>query len=295
MNSTAASSLLLNLRRQYHQNICANILGSRTFGGPMSVADSSSRASTELAAGMAANMNQPLCSSPTTGQASGSNFTLYTKQFLQDAFTLLEHLRPGNWIFSTSQVATGIAVFDQYEHLAQLAALMRDYPAVKAALDNGYFITPDITISRTPVSEREIDAVALVVQTGEDIAKLNPLRAANAGSRRSNAILHASISCKWSMRSDRAQNTRTEALNLIRNRKGRTPHIVAVTLEPLPARIASLALGTGDVDCVYHAALYELYTAAENSKYSDAYTLLKDMIDGNRLRDISDLPFDLAV
>ncbi len=256
MTLPPAGSLLLNLRRQYHQKICANILGSRTVGGPMSVADSSNRASTELAAGMAANMNQPLCSSPTTGQASGSNFTLYTKQFLQDAFTLLEHLRPGNWIFSMSQASTGISVFDQYEHLDQLAKLMRDYPAVKAALDNGYFITPDITVSRTPVTDREIDATALVVQIQEDIAKLTPLRAINVGSRRSTPILHASISCKWSIRSDRAQNTRTEALNLIRNRKGRTPHIVAVTIEPLPARIASIALGTGDVDCVYHAALY---------------------------------------
>lgn len=31
---------------------------------------------------------------------------------------------------------------------------------------------------------------------------------------------HASISAKFTMRSDRAQNSRTEALNLIRNRKG---------------------------------------------------------------------------
>ena len=35
------------------------------------------------------------------------------------------------------------------------------------------------------------------------------------------------------MRSDRAQYSRTEALNLIRNRKGRLPHIVVVTGEPL--------------------------------------------------------------
>ncbi|MBO9364254.1 MAG: restriction endonuclease, partial [Roseiflexus sp.] len=64
-------------------------------------------------------------------------------------------------------------------------------------------------------------------------------------------MLHASISRKWTIRSDRSQNIRTEAMNLIRNRKGHTPHIVAVTAEPLPTRIASLALGTGDLDCVY--------------------------------------------
>ncbi len=37
--------------------------------------------------------------------------------------------------------------------------------------------------------------------------------------------------------SDRAQNTRSEALNLIRNRKGRLPHIVVVTEEPSPSRL----------------------------------------------------------
>ena len=109
------------------------------------------------------------------------------------------------------------------------------------------------------------------------------------------AILHASISCKWTIRSDRAQNTLTEALNLIRNRKGNTPHIVVVTFEPLPSRLASIALGAGDLDCLYHVALPELLKAAQESKYEDAAELLKQMVDGRRLRDISDLPLDLAV
>jgi len=74
-------------------------------------------------------------------------------------------------------------------------------------------------------------------------------------------ILHGSISCKWTLRADRAQNARTEALNLVRKRKGRVPHIVVVTAEPLPSRLASLALGTGDIDRVYHFALRELQEA----------------------------------
>ena len=99
------------------------------------------------------------------------------------------------------------------------------------------------------------------------------------------------------MRSDRAQNSRTEALGLIRNRKGHLPHIVVVTGEPLPARIASLALGTGDIDCVYHIALYELLDAVgkcSSRSRDEAMVLLNNMIDGKRLKDISDLPLDLA-
>lgn len=97
------------------------------------------------------------------------------------------------------------------------------------------------------------------------------------------------------MRSDRAQNTRTEALNLIRSRKGKTPQIAVATLEPLPSRLASIAMGTGDVDCTYHSALYELAEAVKESGNEDQNEILHTLIHGRRLRDISDLPFDLAL
>ena len=101
------------------------------------------------------------------------------------------------------------------------------------------------------------------------------------------------------MRSDRAQNSRTEALNLIRNRKGHLPHIVVVTAEPLPSRLASLALGTGDIDCVYHCALYELLASVQEfgnaQGREDIIETLENLIEGRRLKDISDLPLDLSV
>lgn len=97
------------------------------------------------------------------------------------------------------------------------------------------------------------------------------------------------------MRSDRAQNSRTEALNLIRNRKGHLPHIVVVTGEPLPSRISSLALGTGDIDCVYHFALNELIAAVNDYDHDDIKEMLKTLVEGKRLKDISDLPLDLSV
>jgi hypothetical protein len=70
---------------------------------------------------------------------------------------------------------------------------------------------------------------------------------------------------------------------------------MVVTFEPLPTRLASIAMGTGDVDCTYHVALHELLAAAADSGFDDQKELLADLINGNRLRDISDLPFDLAV
>jgi hypothetical protein len=106
-------------------------------------------------------------------------------------------------------------------------------------------------------------------------------------------ILHASVSCKWTIRSDRAQNARSEGLNLVKNRKGRLPHIVVITAEPTPGRLASIALGTGEIDCVYHFALPELKETIAELGHDDE--TLNVMIEGHRLRDISDLPLDLAI
>ena len=74
-----------------------------------------------------------------------------------------------------------------------------------------------------------------------------------------------------------------------------TPHIVVVTAEPLPTRLATLALGTGDLDCIYHFALAELRAAVSEIHNADQLEMLNLLIEGRRLRDISDLPFDLAI
>ena len=63
----------------------------------------------------------------------------------------------------------------------------------------------------------------------------------------------------------------------------------------MPNRLASLALGTGDIDCVYHFALYELIRAVKEVGSEDAAETLETLVQGKRLKDISDLPLDLAV
>ena len=82
---------------------------------------------------------------------------------------------------------------------------------------------------------------------------------------------------------------------MVRNRKGRLPHIAVVTGEPTPGRIASLALGTGDIDCVYHFALEELIHTLQEQNRESALELLMTMVEGKRLRDVSDLPLDLVI
>lgn len=155
-------------------------------------------------------------------------------------------------------------------------------------IGNNYIVAPDIVIYRELEADEEINKMQLLVN--DTVCKMADIRASNGG----RPILHASISAKWTMRSDRAQNSRTEALGLIRNRKGHLPHIVVVTGEPMPGRLASLALGTGDIDCMYHFALYELIKAVEKSGAEDSIEMLHLLIEGKRIKDISDLPLDLA-
>lgn len=280
-----------DLRREYHSRLCRDILGYRSGTEIYNVADGSNAASVALAQGMADAIGlPPAAAAPPSGQTAGSLFTLATRDFLEAAFQRVSHLRPGSWLYVTNPSEAAIAVFDQFDHLAELRQFLNAHRELETAIGSDYLVTPDIVIGRNPVDDDEINAAEPLIDETDAVARLTPLRAANE--RR--PILHASISCKWTMRSDRAQNTRTEALNLIRNRKGRTPHIAAVTLEPLPSRLASIAMGTGDVDCTYHAALHELLVAAADSDYPDAYELLQTLVSGRRLRDISDLPLDLA-
>lgn len=160
-------------------------------------------------------------------------------------------------------------------------------PTLAAVLGNSYDISPDVVLLRSPESDDFFNAG--VQRVDESVARRSPLRLLN----NSNDIIGGIISCKWTLRSDRAQNARSEALNIIRNRKGRTPHIVVVTGEPTPSRLASLALGTGDIDMVYHFALPELEKSVGISGNDEAASMLGILLEGNRLRDISDLVIDI--
>jgi hypothetical protein len=224
-------------------------------------------------------------------------FETVVANFLRATFPHLAHLRPGAWEICDTGThgKVQIANFAQYEHLLRLKEKADADPDLRAALGGDYLIAPDVVVLRTSEPDENLNLPAAIVDDAS--ARLAPLRAANTGGVPVR-FLHASVSCKWTLRSDRAQNARSEALNLLRNRKGHAPHVVAVTAEPIPSRLASLALGTNDLDCAYHIALPELREAVEecvDEERSDQVGTLQMLIAGRRLRDISDLPLDLAV
>lgn len=154
---------------------------------------------------------------------------------------------------------TVISDFDQYVHLASLRELIDadSSGTLRAAIGTDYQVKPDVTIGLDDGSGRP--------------------------------FLHAAVPCKWTLRSDRAQNVRHEAVILIRHRRGRLPHITPVTAEPMPTRLASLARGTAEVDAVYHVALDELLAGVRASGVKEQIEVLDELVGHRRLRDLSDL------
>lgn len=275
---------LSQARKRFHAECLAGPI-SETNGVP-SIADVSNKASREISIGLISKIGntQQLAEKP-AGQTAGHMFESVCQNFLADAFLKLQHLRPG--AFSVER-GKSISLFDQYAHLDELRLLADASKELKTHLGTDYLIKPDVVVVREAETDESINA--LVPMVDEGVARRTSLRATNGAI----PSLHASISCKLTIRSDRVQNTRSEALNLIRNRKGRLPHIAAVTAEPTPSRIAAIALGTGDIDCVYHFALPEL-VAVLREQERETLDLVETMIDGQRLRDIADLPLDLVV
>jgi hypothetical protein len=265
--------------------------------GVPSIADRGSAISKGISSALVKRLGETVKRDKASGQTAGKSFEMAVADFLRATFLNLSHIRPGTWevIHGSQKSAVRISNFQQYTHLLKLAEKAKSDPDLRAALGGDYFIEPDVVVVRHAESDDFVNGPGVVVDP--TVANLAPLRASNPSSA-PGRLLHASISCKWTLRSDRSQNARTEALNLIRNRNGHVPHIVVITAEPTPKRIASIAQGTSDLDCVYHIALPELRIAVVESlegRRSEQAEDLEMLIAGKRLRDISDLPLDLCI
>ncbi len=164
----------------------------------------------------------------------------------------LPHLhRDRGWVVARGELITR---FDQYAHLSELDRLVRANPELRITVGTDYLIRPDVIV-----------ALGLVTTA----SGLPPL--------------HAAISCKWTIRSDRVQNIRHECLQMIRHRRGRQPHLVTVTAEPLPSRLASIARGTGEVDAVYHVAYDALAASIARNANPDQQEAWREVAGQRRL------------
>ncbi|WP_328413773.1 NgoMIV family type II restriction endonuclease [Streptomyces violaceus] len=286
------TAALTAARKNFHDDLIEKYTLSLSPDGVASNADSGQKTSVSIGLSIAKDLSAGTIPKKLTGQRVGKQFEEAVEGFLSDTFPLFQSLRPGDWSIENvggSRAEYQISRYEPYTHLADLANAIENDRNLASVLGNSYEISPDILILRKPESDENINRDSDLLDS--ESGRYAVIRMAN----QDRPIVHAIVSCKWTLRSDRAQNARSEALNVIRNRKGRTPHIAVVTGEPSPSRLASLALGTGDIDTVYHFALPELIKAVHETDNDEAVSMLNTLVTGKRLRDISDLPLDLAI
>lgn len=195
-------------RKAFHASLLQSTLTINS-AGVVSNADSSNTTSKAIAKGIADLLKAETIGERIAGQTSGNQFEGICAAFVQETFLKLGHLRPGTW--DVHQVSgrnrLEIARYEQYAHLVALDRAAKADAELAAALGSDYTITPDIVVVRDTEDDGAINAPACLVD--DSVTTLASLRKKNGGL----PLLHASISCKWTIRSDRAQNARSEALN----------------------------------------------------------------------------------
>ena len=164
-----------------------------------------------------------------------------------------------------------VANYAQFTHLNDLQALIEDTPVLRSTFAGDYQVKTDVYVG-----------------------------VENNGDPDEPPFLHAAISSKWTIRSDRVQNVRHEFATLVRNRRGRCPHLVLVTAEPLPTRLLSIARGTGEIDAVYHLLYDELDMAVsvlcgDRGLYPEQRTAWHEMVKQKRLKPYGSLVNDLIL
>ncbi|WP_058730276.1 NgoMIV family type II restriction endonuclease [Rothia kristinae] len=292
--------LLDRARRVFHRALIdERVLVTRPGSGVPSNADTGSGSSLRYARAIAEGIGAVEVHPRSPGHSAGRSFERAVAAYLQAVLQALDGIRPGEWTVrrlgdrgADGTIRDASEIFEQYEHLAALREIVegsRDLRAVLGA--EAELLAPDVVVMRSPLSDRDLNAVTRLVDPLGPLASASPLRSAV----QPKPLLHAVVSCRWTLRSDRAQQAKAEAQQLIRNRRGRAPHLVMVTGEPMPSRLAAVALGTGELDCVYHFALHELMDAIDPAVDPAGAELMHTMVQGRRLRDISDLPLDLAI
>ncbi len=290
-----AAPLLTTTRLAFHAELLAHGVLSFNDTGKPNIADGDNKTSVWLAAHILTRLKAETAQFVLAAQTGGLLLEEAVSAYLNDTLPRLGLLGSEGLV---AQRRRRISDFQQYAHLRVLERLAAESREVRFALGGDYVVVPDVVVARDALSEEVLTGELGLADTST--AQRSTLRAAQ------HPLLHASISCKQTIRSDRSQNSRLEALNLLRNRRGRAPHIAVVTAEPLPSRIASVAAGTGDFDCVYHIALPELAEGMDllcglsgGTRERSARRAQKEQLDlmteTGRLKDISDLPLDLLL
>lgn len=203
--------------------------------------------------------------------------------------------------------------FEQYRHVG----LIRGFePGPSKAFDQAWRRLT--TRARRSATEREAERIeplivaveaaitteanarrALLDELGDESLLGLDVTVSRPGRASTLPLLEAGFSLKWSLRTDRAQDCRSQGAKMSTLRRGRMPHFAAVTMEPRPYMLNLLGGGSGDVDCVYHLDLSSLSEAVEKVYIGSKLRLkgrdvFRRLVDQRRIRDYDDLVLAVA-
>ncbi len=286
-----APKRLPQLRSEFHANLCAAMPGYEADQrvSPNTAVDNA----VALTESILEKIMHERSNKPKSSDIANSILMRYTLQFLRDAFDEIGINGLNGSFLSVNDAIKSMIRFDDYKAVTKLVKHLNRDASLRRTIGGDYLITPDLTVAKklsntigfcadnAHIPAAEVDSQAIKHEQPRFVRP--PL---------DYKTLHASISCRWTIRFDRSVSCRASPLNLIRSKSGKRPYIAVVTFEPFSWSIGSMAIG--GIDCIYHGALYELIDATGKGDDPDSVAKLIMLVNARRLRDISDLPFDLA-
>ena len=284
--------MMLNFtRKEYHKAICTELISYQDGPGVTSSTDKTPTMSGELARRMISRLNCATGRRRLSPDTIRHHFTRLTKTFISQSLSALGRPIVGEWAVFTTGLHMAVDASGRQATVGDVQGVLTAYPRLRTELNRYCLITPDIIVARRV---RHDDLKRLGWDFLREARKVQPTSASHKAVGYE-CPLYAVISCNWTIRGSPDEHASVEVLNLCRNGSGSTPHTMAVTFEPLPNRLASMAFATSDLDCLYHVALWELLEAIDEVGGSDHKEMVQALVQGRRLRDISDLPLDLAI
>lgn len=258
LKAAVADRALWDVRQEYHRSLQERLWS--VSGGLPSNSDPTSRISVEIGLALAEAAGATGDLARLDGPRAGVEFERRTARFIEATLTYVNKLTQADWRVETG---SSVAEFARYDHLNSVrqAAVTNDQLA--AALYDDHSLAPAVFV-------------------GHKLKSNHPASPASA-------VLSAVVACKWMIPRDMDQR----AIDFLRCPEVSEDRIAVVTAEPLPGRIASIAIGIGQ-PCVYHVALKELQDVLARTSWYDSREMLDIMLDQGRLRDILELPLDLT-
>ena len=180
----------------------------------------------------------------------------------------------------------GATDISRYEYGEYIHELMVANEKLSNTANGDYFIVPQFLLYQEPYSDEDLNQAGALVD--DFSAKQSELRAKN----NPKAKLYAVSLVKYSL-PYRTQTSRTELLQVLRQKQDRQPYVFLVTAEANPMHLASFILRAQEIDCVYHVDLSGLMEKAKKKEDNTAADLLQGLIRNKRLKGISGLLLDL--